>query len=192
MSGWYGQWYGDPGVTLQPSSPALALATTAESIRDRIIAVIVALTPSLLASDLYVEYRNELGADFRDWCEDNPAAALRKFQVRRIADASPAEVSNSDHEERIVSFRVLVAYPQTHRYGGDNASDRDDVMDADQMKIDYAIGMCGRANLAPPYPDACWRGSGNGETSGIRARIEGDDVDFVEIVVSYAYQRTMT
>jgi hypothetical protein len=142
-------------------TPALGIETTAEAIRDRIIAVIAGLVPKTVAGDIFRAYRNEGGGDFQAWAEGNATGCRRRFQVRQLRDRRAPDISNTDFEERMATFRILVAYPQTHRDGPGAALDRDDALDSDMMQIEHAIGMCGRANLAPPYPDACWRLEGN-------------------------------
>lgn len=173
----------------QPSSPALGIETTPDEIRDRIITIIEGLTPRSSSSDRFRKYRNEGKGQFVPWAEANATGARRRFQVRRVAQREHAEVSNSDFEELKCTFAVIVAYPQTHRDGPDAALDRDDAIDQDLFDIDQAIGMNGRANFAPPYPDACWRDEGNGEESRIGETIEGNGVDFGQIFVSYSYRR---
>jgi hypothetical protein len=184
---WFGSWFGGStgGGGGGGGFPVLSVATTVESIRDRAIDVIEATAPSVLPSDEFRRYRNEGGADFRVWAERNPAGAWRRFQVRDTGDDEPPEVSNTDVEERRITLVVTVAYPQTSRAGKDGALDRDDAMSSDQHKIEHAIGMCGRANFAPPYPDACWR-------SGRTERVVGDGVDFLVITQTMSFRRTMT
>lgn len=189
--GMYGALYGGGGGSSQPSSPALGIETTPEAIRDRIIDVITAITPRSLIGDRFRRYRNELGGRFQRWAESNAAGCLRCVQVRRIRQRNSAEVTNTDFAELRCSFLISVSYSQTHRFGDDAALDRDDVIDEDIYDIDQAIGMNGRANFAPPYPDACWRQEGNGETSRIGETIEGDDVDIAQIFVSYSYRRAL-
>jgi len=173
----------------QPASPALDVSTTPAAIRDRIIDVISGLTPTTVSGDLFRPFRNERDGAFQRWTLANAAACRRRFQVRRIGGTDSAEISNSDFEELRCTFRIMVAYPQTHRDGEDAALDRDDAIDADMKQIDQAIGMNGRANLAPPYPDACWREEGNGETSGIvDETIELEGVDIAVMFVSYSYR----
>lgn len=154
--------------------PSLSTASTAESIRDRIIAVIEALTPESFAGDKFRRYRNEGAGRFEDWADDNPQAALRRFQVRDTGEDTPPAVSNTDIEQREVTFSILVAYPQNARAGKDQALDRDDLMSLDQHQIEKAVGMQGRANFTSPYPDACW-------LSGSTARTVGAACDFLEI-----------
>lgn len=187
--GLYGPLYGDSGSSSGGgsggTSPALGIETTAESIRDRAIAVIEGLVARVIGTDRFVAYRNEYGADFRHAAEAYPTKAWRWFQVRDDGNDEPPAVSNTDFEERKITLVVLVAYQQNHRAGPDNALDRDDAMSADQHQIEHAIGMCGRANFAPPNPDACWR-------SGRTTRIVGNGVDFLEITQTMSFRRAMT
>ncbi len=163
--------------------------TTPSAIRDRIYTVIEALTPGSLAGDKFHRYRNEGGANFEKWAEAHPTAARRRFQVRKHGTVPPADVSNCDVERRIVTFKVRVAYPQTSRDGDAGAMDRDDAIDHDQQAIEYAIGMCGRANFSSSvdatYPDACWLPEQDMEV------IAGDGVDFLEMTLAYSYNRRL-
>lgn len=187
---WFGKWFGGAsGGTTQPSSPALAILTTPKSIRDRIIALIEALTPDAATGDRFHAFRNDRDGAFQKWALANAAGCRRRFEVRRIDDIGGAAVSNSDYEELMCTFRVQISYPQTNRDGEFGALGRDDTIDQDVFKIDKAIGMNGRANFAPPYPDACWRDEGNGERSRIGATLELDGIDIAEIYVSYSYLR---
>jgi len=165
--------------------------TTAAAIRDRIKAVIQALAPTSLTTSKFIAYRNEGGANFRKWAEQVDAAAFRRFQVRDDGDDSPPTVSNTDVEERIVTFQVIVAYPQNSRSGADNALDRDDLMKQDQRKIESAIGYIGRENFSSSIdaerPDACWRsGRTTRETDDTRA------CDFLVIEQSMQFKVSMT
>lgn len=158
--------------------------TTPAAIRDRAITVIEALTPGSLSNDKFRRYRNEGDGDFRAWAEANPSGCLRRFQVRTTGATETPPVSNFDHEEHQVTLGVTVAYPQTARFGADQALDRDDVIDQDAFQIDKAIGMQGGANFTPATSaDACW-------ISGSPAEIErGETVDFLVLVFVYIYKR---
>jgi hypothetical protein len=158
------------------------IPTTADAIRDRVISVIAGLAPTSIAGTKFRAYRNEGDADFTAWCERNPAQALRRFQVRDTGSDEPPEISNTDTELRTVVLEVLVAYPQNNRTGSRAALDRDDAATEDRRQIEAAIGMIGRANFAPPYPDACWRLEEWDVT-----RTEGAGIDFVAITVAYQY-----
>jgi hypothetical protein len=167
------------------ANPYLASATTAAAIRDRIIAVIEALAPGPLASNPYIGSRNEYGADFEDWARSNPDGAFRRFQVRDTGEQAPPEVSNTNLEWRSVTFEIVVAYPQSHRTGPQNALDRDDIMSADQHQIEQAIGVNGYANFIDPSPNACW-------VSGSTDRDISDPVDFLVIKQTMGFWRAMT
>lgn len=136
--------------------------TTKSAIRDRMIAVISALVPSSLSDTLFVPYRNEDDGNIKPWCETNPAAALRRFQVRTVVDAAgykPVAVSNSDLEENYGVFVVTVGYPKNARAGDvDGAAlGRDDLIDEDRRMIEKAIGLDGAANFTPATADATYR-----------------------------------
>jgi hypothetical protein len=161
------------------------MTTTATLIRDRIVTVIRALTPTYDTGVKYIPFNNELDADFRKWANENAPAADRRFQVRDTGDDETPEVTNHDVEEEFVSFDVLVAYPQTNRWGSENALDRDDVMRQDQDQIKQAIGMDGAANFASPYPDACFRP----ESSNIVRERDGA-CDFIVMRCVYSFYRS--
>lgn len=158
--------------------------STPESIRDRIIAVIEALTPTTEPTLKFRAYRNEGGADFQGWAEANPAAAHRRFQARHTGASVVPEVSNTDVEEHQLTVRVLVAYRQDHRWGTGGALDRDDVLDQDAFQIDEAIGMLGKANFTSPHADATWI------EGGVIEHVRGVACDFVQLELTYVYQRT--
>lgn len=152
------------------------MTTTAANIRDRIIALIEALTPTSIAGTRFTKYRNEGGANFRGWAVGaGKASAWRRFQVRDDGSYEPPVVSNTDVELHFVTFEIVVAYSQDHRAGGDAALDRDDVMREDQLAIETAIGMRGRANFVSPHPVASWVEARPTE------RELGDGVDFLVI-----------
>lgn len=166
-----------------PSSPSAAsILTVPSSIRDRAIAVIAALVPNTVLGVAFVRHRNERDGDFVKWATANPTAALRRFQVRQSGDDGPA-VSNTDTEERRLKLTITVAYPQTARFGRDNALDRDDVITEDYKQLDFAIGIYGRQNFADPYPDAMPLGFTPQEM------VAGDGVDFLVIEEVFVYQR---
>lgn len=152
---------------------------TPETIRDRIITLISALTPTSLAADKFRVARDEAAADFRGWAEQNPAACLRRFQVRYDGNAEPPEVTNLDVAQLRMRVRILIAYPQTHRFGGAAGRDRDDVIDEDWRKLDYSVGIYGRANFS---------GTNDCTPMGCQREIErGQGVDFLTITAEYIY-----
>jgi pimeloyl-ACP methyl ester carboxylesterase len=170
------------GVASAPEYPQLQYATTAEAIRDRIAALMTAIVPDVLTGDRFREHRNQREADFFKAWEAAPAGALRRFQVRDTGEWGTPEVSNTDHDEKRVTFRIAVAYPQTGRYGADQALDRDDVMRSDQKQIEQAVGLYGRGNFTSPNPDACWRADGYSVE-----RVVGDACDYLVITQTMSY-----
>lgn len=182
--GYLGAYLGtmDSEVTYVPAN--ISNAATAESIRDRIYTLIEALAPISLERDKFIRHRNELGADFEEWAEKNPAGCLRRFQVREVGDDEEPDVSNTQFEAVEVEFEVRLSYPQTHRYGSGNAMDRDDVMNEDWKRIDMAIGRLGRGNFTGSH-DCTPLGA-------TKTRESGDKVDYVVITARYRYHRSTT
>ncbi len=161
----------------------MALAT-AEAIRDRIYNLIEELTPTTDATR-FRRYRNEWGADFIGAAEANPAAMLRRFQVREVSDDEPPEASGVTEERVIVRYQLLIAYPQSHRYGRDNAVDRDDVMNEDWKAINLRVGIYGRGNFSTSTD-----GSYDATPLGaVRDMERGDGVDLLVIDVPFEFYR---
>lgn len=167
-----------------PSFPSISNAATAGSIRDRIYALIEAITPDTLSSDEFRRSRNEEGADFEAWAEKTPGAAFRRFQVRRTGDDELPLTSSVTSERVRVRFEIRVAYPQNHRYGRGNAMDRDDVMDEDWLRIDFRIGICGRGNFSGSH-DCTPLGA-------TKTRESGGKVDYLVVTAEYEYVRSTT
>jgi hypothetical protein len=157
---------------------------TAESIRDRIYALIEALTPTSLSSDKFRRYRNEDGADFQAWAEKNPAAALRRFQVRQAGDDGEPDVSNTTEETVEIEFEILIGYPANHRYGPANGMDRDDVRKQDWKQIKHTIGIDGRGNFSSGH-DCTPLGA-------VETLEQGGKIDYSVIRVRFRYQRSTT
>lgn len=160
----------------------MALATAA-AIRDRVIQLIEWVDPVSLTGTRFRRYRNEWGADFNEASEKNPAGMFRRFQVRNLGNDEPPEVSNMVHEERRLALEILIAYPQDHRAGRDNALDRDDIIEEDWDYIDFNIGICGRANFS---------GTHDCTPIGCTKEIErGGVVDFMVIRAEFIFQRAL-
>ncbi len=182
--GFFGYYFGSSGTGVQPF-PVLANATTSEGIRDRIIALITAITPAAPVTPAFRAYRNEEGGDFRAFAAANAAGALRRFQVRDNGEDHGVTVSNTDYDEREATFTVLIAYPQNARAGRQNAMDRDDCSDADFHKLDYAIGIYGRANFTVATLSDC---TPLGlEKVGVE---HGQGVDFLVLRGTFRYLRS--
>lgn len=176
-----------PEAGAAPPIPVLANATTVESIRDRIIAVIGSLVPNHMPRDRFRKHRNEFDGNFLDYSDKAPATAQRKFQVRSKRTDEVVTVSNHDYDLRYVTFQVSIAYPHTARTGPDQAMDRDDEMDQDFHQIDYEIGIYGRRNFSPStdpsYPDATPMGAS-------MEVVEGAACDFLVITAEFSYRRS--
>ena len=180
---WFGpQWFGDGEGT-----PAAAVTTTTvENLRDHIIALIAAITPLTHSRDRFIPYRNEGGADFQRWAEGlEGGAAFRRFQVRDTGRSPGPDITNTDVESRFVVFEILIAYPQSSRWGKKAALDRDDAANIDQHEIDRTVGLNGYANFTTAFVPATWVGG------GIEDRIIGEGVDFVRITQEMRFFRRM-
>lgn len=182
LGGWLGGSSSGGGGTSTPPVPSGV--TTTASIRDRILDVIDALTPAVMTSPRFLRYRHEGAGDFVAWAEQQPAACLRRFSVRSFAAPSVPLVSNTDVEVVRVVFEVTIAYPQTHRYGAQNALDRDDVAEADRKQIENAIGLNGGANFVSPYPPATW------VDAQPAVLLQGQSVDFHVLRQTMEFART--
>jgi hypothetical protein len=166
----------------------MALATQ-EAIRDRIIALVSALTPTSLVSDKFRAYRNEDEADFEEWAEKHIGAAFRRFQVREVGEEDGPLVTHLTQEDVRVRFRIAIAYPQTHRYGPQNALDRDDVINQDWKAIKYAItgtGGTARANFTSAT-DGQYDCTPLATTTKTREQV--GKIDYLVISVDFEYVR---
>lgn len=160
----------------------MALAT-ADAIRDRVIAIIEALSPSP-ARPPFLRYRHEGGADFVDWAQKNPTACLRRLKARDDGREQDPDVSSLIEEDAQLLVIIEIAYPQTSRLGHDAALDRDDVMRSDWKQINFAIGWAGRANF-----------SGANDCTPLGASKRTDErigVDLMVIEARFRYWRSTT
>lgn len=184
--GWLGGWLGGAaagsgGVSTPPVPTGV---TTAAEIRDRMLTVIEAIAPELMASPQFARYRQEGPGDFYAWAEQQPAAALRRISVRWFAAPTEPLVSNTDVERVRLVFEIAVAYPQSHRYGPQNALDRDDVAESDRNQIRNAIGLNGGDNFVSPYPPATF-------VEAMQTQVlQGQGVDFHVIRQVMEFART--
>lgn len=117
---------------------------TLEAIRDRLLSVIEGLTPTTDKTG-FRRYRAEGDGEFVPWAEKNPTGCLRRVSARKVQGTDPPSVSNLTTETVRSTIEARIAYPQTHRYGGNAARDRDDVIEQDWKKIKYAISGDGAA-----------------------------------------------
>lgn len=157
--------------------------STASSIRDRVRTLLAQTDPVYLTGTRFRDFRNEGKADFREWAEKHPEAALRRYQVRNIGNDEPPAVSNTDVELRRLTLEIVIAYPQDNRAGRDNAMDRDDVIEQDWDYIDFNIGLCSRGNFYLTHDCT---------PLGCTKEIErGDTCDFMVIRAEYQFLRAL-
>ena len=169
--GYFDSWFGSQYLDSWFDLPVIGTLTGAvESIRDRIIALISAATPTVMIGDRFGAHSNEDDGDFVAWAESAPPASFRRFQVRDTGDDEPPAVAG-DVEWRTVTFEITTAYPQTSRAGKDGALDRDDLMRLDQELGERTYGLRAAGNFTGL---AAWLGSDS-------TRVVGNGVDFLVI-----------
>jgi hypothetical protein len=149
----------------------MALATLA-SIRDRILTVIESLTPSTLSGNKFLRHRAERDGVFDEWVEKNPSAALRRVDCSEVGSDETPEVSSATEEAVFADLEIRVAYPQSHRYGPDNARDRRDAQNLDWKAINAAVCLYGRASF-----------SGSNDCTPISATKTVESVGAVDLLV---------
>lgn len=163
--------------------------TTSKAIRDRIAAVVGALTPTVHAELPFVPYRDEAGADFRRWANAHPQVCTRRVQARAVSGEQPPDVANTDVSAQLATFDVIVAYARRWRAGA--SFDRDDTMEADRILIERAIGRDGYGNFALSNPNASWLGpDARGSQTGTTFERDDGDVDFLVIRQTMRFYRS--
>lgn len=164
--------------------------TTSKAIRERIAAVVAALTPTNHLELPFVSYLDAQGADFRRWARAHPQVCTRVFQARSVSTAQPPDASNTDVEARLATFDVIVAYAKRWRAGA--SFDRDDTMESDQIQIEHAIGRNGFGNFAGANPNASWLSSdARGSQTGTSfERDTAGNVDFLVVRQTMRFYRS--
>jgi hypothetical protein len=164
--------------------------TTSKAIRDRLIAVVTGITPTLHNSLPFVSYTDANGADFRRWARSHPSLCTRRFQARTAGVEQPSDVSNTDVEARLATFDIIVAYAKRWRAG--QSFDRDDTMESDQIQIEHAVGRDGYGNFSLSNPNASWLPSTvTGSQTGTTFERDGDNlVDFLVIRQTMRFYRS--
>lgn len=153
---------------------------TEETIRDRVAVLLEALTPLTLSSDKFRQWRDEGKADFVADVSAQPAGCLRRFHLESSGERGNPEVSNTDTARYVARFTLMIAYPNNSRAGSQAARDRADMMDGDARKIDFSIGIYGRANFSSTHdctPLGCVK----------QPPIVGDAVTVAVYELSYEY-----
>lgn len=161
----------------------MSLATAA-AIRDRIHTLVEALTPSSHSGVKFSRLRNEASGDIVEWAEKNPAACLRRFQARQILDDETPLVSDTTTERVIMRVELRVCYPQTGRFGSDNALDRDDAIQLDRKSINASVGLYGRGNFSSTHDCTPLPGTSTME--------RGQGVDYLVFQLQYEFLRAVT
>lgn len=164
--------------------PVAEGVSTVENIRDQIMTLVEGVTPASGEGTKFIRLRAEQDGDPREWAQNNPAGALRRFLSRDVGDDEPPAVSNTTVEERIVTIETVIAYPQNARFGRTNSLGRDDVIVQDWKAIDFLIGICGAGNFS---------GSNNCTPLGCTKSVERvGKVDFLVIRGRYRFWRATT
>jgi hypothetical protein len=158
------------------------MATTGAAIRDAMIALVEAITPSTHAGDKFVAHREV--QPFRDWADANPGGCLRRFSIRSTGALTPPEATNTDIEWVSTDFACVVAYPVNGRQGEDWLLDLDDVIEADLRAIEHRIGTNGYANYAQQTAGATVTTTGT-------AREEGGAVVYGVLELHAGFYRVM-
>lgn len=121
--------------------------STAAAIRDRIATLTEAITPAVLPADLFLRHRDE--GSFAEWVIVNPAASLRRFQVRAVGGRDEVIMSTGAYESLRRDFVVSVAYPVDNRarsaYEGGAVSSTDDLIESDFKQLEQTIGQFGNS-----------------------------------------------
>lgn len=157
------------------------MATTPGAIRDRMVALVKLITPSVHAQQKFQHHREEL--TFRPHCEANPGQSLRRFSVRHDGSTSQALVTDHTVERVEDGVIVEVAYPLDWRHGGTQMLGLDDVIAADAVKIEAAIGV--------PSADATLKALATVFRPGETERDQSGAVVFLTIRYRVEYARSL-
>ena len=123
--------------------------TTAQLIREDRSTIMQAITPAQLSGVAFAEF--ERSEDFREWSESNPAACLRRFQIRDLATYEQPAISDGRIEAQSTQFQITVAYPRDSRFGKSGDSSLEDAIRADHLKILHNLGIVAQGS----YPSGC-------------------------------------
>jgi hypothetical protein len=110
--------------------------------------LIEAIAPTILAGDKFRQWRDEGKADFAADVAAQPAGCLRRFHIESVTERGIPEVSNMTTAQIRCTFRISVAYPNNSRSGSRGARDRADMIDRDWNKLNFVVGLYGRANFS--------------------------------------------
>jgi hypothetical protein len=162
------------------------MPTTFPQIRNQQILTIEAITPSVRSDQLFRVHRDEL--EFVEWCNANPQACWRRFEVLSNHDIVMSGLTNAGGPGTVWQFEhseaLVLAYPRRElgRYGIDNERSLDDMIEGDLAQIDQAIGLDGYISNYVSGLDVC-------ERTGVAAT-KTDQVVFVQSTYRLLYDRS--
>ncbi len=162
--------------------------TTIRAIRATIVSLIKAIVPTFDTETPFKPYLNQGAAAFRRDMLAAPQASTRRYQVRARAGRRTQDATNTDVVAELVTFDIVIAYAQTHRWGADAALDRDDAIEEDLKQLEFTVGREGYANI----PNASWLAPDADGSQTEPPRIERDDaagVDFLVITQTMRFYR---
>ena len=115
------------------------MATTLAAIRDRLVVVIEAATPTNAPCDAasLFRYKPEREFSLTEWCAANASACFRRFEIKRSSGTSddpgilhPDEVQRTDEQ-----LTITVAYPRLPDLYGEGYEAMEDCLRADARQI---------------------------------------------------------
>lgn len=180
--GWFSStWWGAASSGDVDNFPAPGNAATIEAIRDRMIALIHAITPTVLSDDKFRHVQDEGNGDVREWAEQNPQGAFRRFQAQDAGvDSGLPVFSSVNLEERNATIEIVISYPHNARTGKQWNRDRKDAIDADWRKI-YTV-------LGPGMGQSNFSGSNDCTIMNCSKSVEvGASCDFLVITIPILY-----
>lgn len=120
------------------------MTTTFSAFRDEQIAIVRALTPTVISGVAFVPALEE--TDFRDWAQMHAGVCFRYFSITDLEEYEEQPVSNGDQEWIWTREEIAIAYPNDYRYGSTNLMAMGDVRRADWFQVDRALGIYGKGN----------------------------------------------
>jgi hypothetical protein len=157
--------------------------TSQAQIRDALVLAVGATSAAAHAAApfRFAPRTAEMRVPFRDWCENNPQACFRAFDLR-IAGFSHAGGWEVGLERRAAEFELVVAYPhELAIYGADNQADLGDTIESDLTDLVAVVGLAGGSN----YPAGSMPAA-----EATTSKEAGDAVTFgvLRVIVEYQYE----
>lgn len=183
-------YYGVIDVLGGPPKVGASGGTTTDwaTVRQRMVTVIKALTPTSLSSLPWLVTETE-HSDFRTYAEElgNSEAVFREYEIEDIEDDA-AGVQDHRSELRLMTAELIIAYP--HSWGWYRTKDSTNqwneaalraLAHQDRKQIDNAIGVRGGSNYTSGQ-SACWFDSVSFE--------EGENVTFLVIAMTVRFDES--